>query len=1046
MNSLTTNDQENVEIAWIDENNEHQIRRSYLKKEFISQLFKTDKPGLPLLDEKEAKGNSLVIRVTAHECKRFLYVKFYPEYPLRQEFVDEFCYRLSGFGSFTKIVKLRHLKSDMSYCVLISEPLGEEGCENLEDIKSDQDELDIDNNLNGFYFTWNFFETFLLQPRDNKEDNVSANRMPNQGGYVYTSFDADLTLGHKLNSSIDIQPNVYSIVYLSNRMDKPCHPAVLKALVKLDFNKILLEILEGLKEKYKYLIESKSNCEYECLFSSKEFSLMKKLQSKGKVKGYKVTCFLDLCFSNTDLIYLYERIFKLKICAKNIPTDSRQHEIAILDIYNKAFNELTHFDLLHELDTIDHGFYKKAFDEANTIRKRFHFLPAVKDNFMLVKSDDNRKVYATSMRPAGLMQTLINKQKTDDFETLNELSSQIEELEEYMNFKDLIASSENSFNFMNTNTTEFSRFESIDWSQITSEQTKSLIALMRDSKEIENICFKNCSLLDESDLKTILKSNYESLKAISIQNCEKIKEFDFFDESRKESTLKIFSAKTNFSKKFEILFLSRLQFKLIRTASLLNVSCLYLCNLDQLESIEILNTSFDECFRLKELHIEYCSALKTLDIDIATLKKIILNGLNELEHISLNYRNLKYNFESEFYLIKDADFEKESFQISFISSDEVLKKEKVINVYRLNKEDSLSNGWKFILSRNESMYLDKFFQDKNAPKIGKTLKGHSGWVSLLFLLSNGNLVSASNDCTIKIWSTQTGKELHSLKGHSGYINSFVLLLDGISLASASNDSTIKIWSTQTGKELTVLKGHSLAVMSLVLLTNGNLASASWDTTIRIWNTQTGKELNVLKGHGDCIESLIELPNGNLASASNDILIWNTLTGKNLNVLKGHSGPVFRLLLLSNGNLASASNDIRIWNTQTGKELKVLNGHSGKINSLILLPNGNVASSSRDKTIIVWDIQTGNEVNVLKGHTGSVFSLVLLPNGNIVSSSRDKTIIVWDIQTGKELNVLNGHSDSVNSLVLLSNGNLVSGSSDETIIIWLFKNEHFSINI
>ena len=76
---------------------------------------------------------------------------------------------------------------------------------------------------------------------------------------------------------------------------------------------------------------------------------------------------------------------------------------------------MNHFDFLKQLDTIDYEFYMKAFKEANTIRKRFEKLPALDKNFTLVKLEGDRKVYETSMRPAGNnLQTLFNKQKTSN--------------------------------------------------------------------------------------------------------------------------------------------------------------------------------------------------------------------------------------------------------------------------------------------------------------------------------------------------------------------------------------------------------------------------------------------------------------------------------------------------------------------------------------------------------------------------------------------------------------------------------------------------------
>ena len=75
LSSLMTKNRKNVEISWLEDNGK--IKKAYLKEEFISQLFNSNKSGYPLLDEKEVKGNSLVIKLSTNNCSRYLFVKFY---------------------------------------------------------------------------------------------------------------------------------------------------------------------------------------------------------------------------------------------------------------------------------------------------------------------------------------------------------------------------------------------------------------------------------------------------------------------------------------------------------------------------------------------------------------------------------------------------------------------------------------------------------------------------------------------------------------------------------------------------------------------------------------------------------------------------------------------------------------------------------------------------------------------------------------------------------------------------------------------------------
>ncbi len=73
------------------------------------------------------------------------------------------------------------------------------------------------------------------------------------------------------------------------------------------------------------------------------------------------------------------------------------------------------------------------------------------------------------------------------------------------------------------------------------------------------------------------------------------------------------------------------------------------------------------------------------------------------------------------------------------------------------------------------------------------------------------LATASDDKTAKVWDAESGKELLTLRGHSGYVYGVAYSPDGKRLATASADQTAKVWDAETGKELLTLRGHSGAV-------------------------------------------------------------------------------------------------------------------------------------------------------------------------------------------------------------------------------------------
>jgi len=60
------------------------------------------------------------------------------------------------------------------------------------------------------------------------------------------------------------------------------------------------------------------------------------------------------------------------------------------------------------------------------------------------------------------------------------------------------------------------------------------------------------------------------------------------------------------------------------------------------------------------------------------------------------------------------------------------------------------------------------------------------------------------------------------------------------LATGSMDQTAKIWDLETGKEVATLKGHTGEIVSLNFSAEGDrIITGSFDFTARIWDTNTG---------------------------------------------------------------------------------------------------------------------------------------------------------------------------------------------------------------
>jgi WD40 repeat protein len=294
-----------------------------------------------------------------------------------------------------------------------------------------------------------------------------------------------------------------------------------------------------------------------------------------------------------------------------------------------------------------------------------------------------------------------------------------------------------------------------------------------------------------------------------------------------------------------------------------------------------------------------------------------------------------------------------------------------------------------------------------------TLRGGGG--SVAFSPDGGRLASGCQDGTVKVWDTQTAKEVLTLKGDRGWVRSVAFSSDGLRLASASLDGTVRVWDAQTGQlSLTLEKAGEYVALS----PDGRRLACAFgqDKAVKVWDAHTGRLALTLEGHSRVYAVAFSPDGRRLASGSaldGTIKVWDVPTAQESLTLKGHAGPVQGLAFSPDGKrLASASSDrtVRVWDALTGQEAFTLKGHESIVFGAAFSPDGRrLASASGDRTIKVWDAQTGQELRTLKGHTNLVSSVAFSPDGRrLASASADGSVKVWDAHAGPHERTLKGN--------------------------------------
>jgi WD40 repeat protein len=291
--------------------------------------------------------------------------------------------------------------------------------------------------------------------------------------------------------------------------------------------------------------------------------------------------------------------------------------------------------------------------------------------------------------------------------------------------------------------------------------------------------------------------------------------------------------------------------------------------------------------------------------------------------------------------------------------------------------------------------------------------------------------------------------------HTGNISALAFSPDGKWLVSSGeyfgkNKDFIKIWSTESRKEIKSLQGHSDGVTAIVFDRNGKtFASGGRDGLIKLWDFRSGKETRRLQGHAGGVTTVAFNPRGGiLASGGRDGLIklWDLRSGKETRRLQGHAGGVTTIAYSPNGRiLASGGRDgvIKLWDLEPGALNKTLAlaGHYKGISSIKFSPGGEFLASAGSETlpegaetIKIWNVKTGHKIESFWAHFGNCYSLDFSPDGkNLISGGEGRDLILWDLYALKEIRSLRmNNSSGVASVAFSPNGKTIAAASGQRI--------------
>uniref|UniRef100_A0AAR2JQ93 Bromo domain-containing protein n=1 Tax=Pygocentrus nattereri TaxID=42514 RepID=A0AAR2JQ93_PYGNA len=328
-------------------------------------------------------------------------------------------------------------------------------------------------------------------------------------------------------------------------------------------------------------------------------------------------------------------------------------------------------------------------------------------------------------------------------------------------------------------------------------------------------------------------------------------------------------------------------------------------------------------------------------------------------------------------------------------------------------------------------------------KMHRRILGHlSSVYCVAFDRTGRRIFTGSDDCLVKIWATDDGRLLATLRGHAAEISDLAVNYENTLIASASCDKVIRVWCLRTCAPITVLQGHTASITSIQFSASATgptryLASTGADGMVCFWQWNsltmkfTDRPVKFTERSRPGVQiSCCSFSTGGmfLATGGTDHVIrvyyLGSETPLKLSDLDSHTDKVVAVQFCNNSDrFVSGSRDgtARIWQYQQQEWKSITLDMSTKLpgttasgeDKSTKLVVTMVAWDHSDQTVItavsnlllkVWDSTNGQLLHVLSGHDDEVFVLEAHPFDwrIMLSAGHDGNIYIWDISKGTKI--------------------------------------------
>ena len=288
-------------------------------------------------------------------------------------------------------------------------------------------------------------------------------------------------------------------------------------------------------------------------------------------------------------------------------------------------------------------------------------------------------------------------------------------------------------------------------------------------------------------------------------------------------------------------------------------------------------------------------------------------------------------------------------------------------------------------------------------------QGHKEWVNGIRFSPDGlQFASVSDDGLLKVWETNTGKNLLTLRGHIAGINQLAWHPGGKKIYTTSADNTVKVWDINNPGEMS-FRASVIGPWNAPISPDGKwMAPVNSDKHLSLYSMNSGKP-DIFLDSLSAFAAAFSSDGQYLATGYRAINIYNTTTGKKQITARGHSGVVYGMDYNGKLNLfaTAADNTVLFWNTTDTAAYKTVSNITNPF-TVKFSPDGkNIYAGCADGKVKIISSESWSVADSLQSGT-TIFNMAASADGKYLLTSGNAEVIAWDLKRKKSIS-LKGHT-------------------------------------